>query len=127
MKCLAGCGCGVRDPRFGGTHWLCKTHRAALGESLLGNFNALTEYALLRALVFHFPWRCERKEARARIFYVAETLASGDKTRAVLRAHGMLGVLVAPSVTQIDVIALVTELSAVRGSKLNPAYQNPDR
>jgi hypothetical protein len=113
MKCThAACYCGIRDPRFRGTHWLCKTHRAALGESLLGNFNALTEYALLRSLVFHFPELCGPQEARARIFYVSETLTAPDKARAVLRAHGMLGVLVAPSVTQIDVIALVTDLVA---------------
>ena len=108
----AGCCCGIRDARFGGTHWICKKHRAALGGSLLVGMTVITEFELLRSLVFHFPEFCGRHEARARIFYVSETLASRDKARAVLRAHGMLGVLVAPRVTQIDVIELVTELVA---------------
>lgn len=113
MKCMhAGCCCGIRDARFGGTHWICTTHRATLGESLLLGRTVITEFELLRVLLFQFPDFCGRHEARARIFYVFETLASRDKARAVLRAHGMLGVRVTARVTRIDVIELVTELVA---------------
>lgn len=113
MKCMhAGCRLGTRDPRFGGTHWLCKTHRETLGESLLVGRTVITEFELLRVLVFHFPEFCCSHEARARIFYVSETLMAPDKARAVFRAHGMMGVRVTARVTQIDVIELVTELVA---------------
>lgn len=108
----AGCCCGIRDARFGGTHWICKKHRAALGESLLVGRTVITEFELLRVLVFHFPEFCCSHEARARIFYVSETLMAPDKARAVFRAHGMMGVRVTARVTRIDVIELVTELVA---------------
>ena len=113
MKCMrAGCRLGTRDPRFGGTHWICKKHRAALGESLLVGRTVITEFELLRVLVFRFPEFCGSHEARARIFYVSETLMAPDKARAVLRAHGMMGVRVTARVTQIDVIELVMHLVA---------------
>lgn len=108
----AGCRLGTRDPRFGGAHWNCKKHRAALGEALLIGRTVISEFELLRSLVFQFPELCGRHESRARIFYVSEILASRDKARAVFRAHGMLGVRVTARVTQIEVIALVTELVA---------------
>jgi hypothetical protein len=82
------CGKPTRDRLFRGTHWLCRAHRTQEGE---GVPDAVSETALLRALVFTFPERCSRAEFVARMEFLAETWRARDKPRAVLCAHGLLG------------------------------------
>ena len=112
MRC-ARCWRDTQDRRFRGTHWLCGVHRRAQCATLVCGRPEVTEYALLRGLVFDFPESCEREEAITRAGYVAEVWRSKEKPRAVLRAHRMLGrVGVAHAATPLETLELVTEFIA---------------
>lgn len=109
MKC-ALCWRDTQDRRFRGPHWLCGVHRRAQCLALLRGTSEVTEYALLRGLVFDFPISCERDEAITRASYVAEVWRSKEIPRAVLRAHRMIGrVKVVDATTPIETLDLVTE------------------
>jgi hypothetical protein len=112
MKC-AKCQREVQDRRFRGEHWLCGMHRKQQCAALLREKTRVTEYTLLRGLVFDFPASCERDEALARANYVSETWHCREKPRAVLRAHRMLGrVAVTATTTASETLDLVTEFIA---------------
>ena len=109
MKC-ARCWRDTQDRKFRGSHWMCGVHRRAHCLALLHGTSEVTEYALLRGLVFDFPVSCERDEAITRANYAAEVWRSLEKPRAVLRAHRMLGrVKVVAATTRIETLDLVTE------------------
>ena len=114
MRC-ALCWRGTQDRRFRGRHWLCGVHRkercAALVEP---HACVVTEYTLLRGLVFDFPHACERDEALARSNYVDDIWHAREKPRAVLRAHRMLGRVAvdARPLTASETLELVTEFVA---------------
>jgi hypothetical protein len=112
----AECGRATQDRRFRGTHWLCVRHRRALLAKRLriGGLApaCVTEYDLLRRAVFAFPEACARDEALARIQYVSETWHERDKPRAVLRAHRMGRMSVGAPASPLELLELVTELTA---------------
>jgi hypothetical protein len=112
MRCKL-CSRDTQDRRFQGTHWLCGVHRRAACVERLGGATKVSEYALLRGLVFDFPDSCERDEALARAYYVSETWHLRDKSRVVLRAHRMLGRVAATcTATPHETLELVTEFTA---------------
>lgn len=113
MRCAA-CWRNTHDRRFRGPHWLCGVHRKERCAALLKGRACVTEYTLLRGLVFDFPRNCERDEALARSNYVAEIWHAREKPRAVLRAHRMTGrvAVTASPTTPSETLELVTEFIA---------------
>lgn len=113
MKC-AKCPRDVRDKKFRGEHWLCGVHRMRLCAALVRGHACVTEYTLLRGLVFDFPLSCERREAVARANYASDTWSARSKPfDAVLRAHRMLGrVTVTAPITTSETLELMTEFIA---------------
>ena len=115
-EACAVCGRATQDRRFRGTHWLCGRHRRALLAKRLRTGvvppACVTEYDLLRLAVFAFPETCAREEALARVQYVAETWHERDKPRAVLRAHRMGRVSVGAPASPLELLELVTEMTA---------------
>lgn len=109
MRC-ARCWRDTHDRRFRGTHWLCGVHRRAECAALVSGRREVTEYTLLRGLVFEFPATCARDEALTRANYVAEVWRAKEKPKSVLRAHRMLGrVGVTQPPTPLEILELVTE------------------
>lgn len=115
MKC-ARCSRDIRDKKFRGDHWLCGVHRMQRCAALVRAQACVTEYKLLRGLVFDFPLSCERNEAAARANYASETWNSRERPfdgKAVLRAHRMLGrVTVTATTTTSETLELMTEFIA---------------